>query len=71
MRLRLISDEQVERIIAEPTRSAPSTNPPGRIVAERVTAAGNTLRVVFVERPTAGGIEAFVLTVVWIGGQGS
>jgi len=71
MRLRLISDEQVERTVTEPTRSAPSTNPPGRIVAERVTVAGNRVRVVFVERPTTDGIEAFVHTVVRIGGSRS
>ena len=68
MQLRLISEAQVERAIADPTRTAPSTNPPGRIVAERVTAGGNTLRVVFVERSTPAGVEAFVLTAIRRGG---
>ncbi len=68
MALRLVSEAQVERTIANPTRTMPSTNPPGRIVAERVTAAGNTLRVVYVERPTPAGTEALVLTVVRRGG---
>ena len=52
------------RTIADPTRTSPSTNPPGRIIAERVTAAGNTLRVVYVERSTPAGTEALVLTVI-------
>jgi hypothetical protein len=46
MRKRLIGEGQVERTIAQPDRTAPSLRPPGRVVAERVTAAGNTLRVV-------------------------
>ena len=68
MQLRLVSEAQVERTIAQPTRTLPSTNPPGRIIAERVTGAGNTLRVVYVERPTPAGTEAFVLTVIRRGG---
>lgn len=66
--LRLVSEAQIERTIANPTRTMPSTNPPGRTVAERVTAAGNTLRVVYVERSTPDGTEAFVLTVIRRGG---
>jgi hypothetical protein len=69
MGTRLVSRRQIEQTIAMPTRTSPSSNPPGRIVAERVTAAGNTLRVVYVERAVPDGIEAFVLTVVRIGGR--
>ncbi len=69
MRLRLIGEEQAERTIAAPTRSYPSTNPPGRIVAERVTTVGNTLRVVYVELPTAQGTVAHVVTVIRIRGR--
>lgn len=64
MRERRVSEQQVERAIANPTQSAPSTDPPGRIVAEYDTTAGNTLRVVYVEVATAGGTEAFVLPVL-------
>ena len=66
MRQRRVSERQVERAIESPTRRQPSTNPPGRIVAERDTAVGNTLRIVYVERE--GGATAFVLTVYRIGG---
>jgi hypothetical protein len=68
MQLRLISEAQVERTIMEPTRTMPSTNPPGRIIAERIAAAGNTLRVVYAERQTPDGFEALVLTVIRRGG---
>jgi len=66
MRQRHVSERQVERAIENPTRSEPSADPPGRIVAERDTAVGNTLRVVYVERDR--GATAFVLTVYRIGG---
>ena len=61
---RRVSEEQVERAIGNPTRRYPSTDPPGRIIVEYDTTAGNTLRVVYVEIPTVNGSEAFVLTVV-------
>jgi hypothetical protein len=64
MRERRVSEQQVERVIANPTRRFPSTDPPGRVVAEYDTTAGNTLRVVYVEVATAGGTEALVLTVL-------
>jgi len=69
MGTRLISRRQIEQVIASPTRTFPSTNPPGGIVAERLTTAGNTLRVVYVEREGPDGLEAFVLTVIRIGGK--
>jgi hypothetical protein len=69
MRKRLISESQVVLTIANPTRTAPSVTPPGRIVAERVTRMGNTLRVVFVEIPRTSGTEAHVVTVIRIGGR--
>ena len=71
MRQRLISTTQVEQAIAHPSRTMPSTNPPGRVIAERITAAGNTLRVVYAERPTPGGTEALVLIVIRRGGTSS
>ena len=65
---RRVSERQVERVIDAPDRTGPSANPPGRIVAERDTAVGNTLRVVYVERDR--GATDFVLTVYRIGGTG-
>ena len=67
MRERRVSEEQVERAIANPSRRYPSTNPPGRIVAEYDTAVGNTVRVVYVEIATSRGTEAYVLTVLRFG----
>ena len=66
---RRIAAAQVERTIANPTRRYPSTNPPGRLIAERVTAMGNTLRGVYVERPAAQGVAVHVITVIRIGRQ--
>ena len=66
---RLVADAQVERTIANPTRQYSSTDPPGRVVAERLTAAGNTLRVVYAEVATATGVVAHVVTVIRIGGR--
>ena len=65
MTKRRISERQVEQVIIAPTSTRPSTNPPGRIIAERVTAAGNTLRVVY--RDADGGMTALVITVIRIG----
>ena len=67
MRKRLIGEGQVERTIAHPDLTTPSTSPRGRIVAERVTAVGNTLRVVYVELD--GGTEAHVVPVIRIRGS--
>jgi len=67
MRKRLIGEEQVERTIARPDRAAPSTAPPRRIIAERVTAVGNVIRVVYAELD--GGAEAHVVTVIRIRGS--
>jgi len=64
---RLISPRQIERTIAAPNRTRPSTNPLGRTVAERETAAGNTLRVVYAEVPTLAGVTAHVVTIIRIG----
>jgi len=69
MRQRRISVAQVERTIEAPTRSYPSTNPPGRVIAERMTGAGNTPRVVYVEQATCGGTVAYVITAIRIGGR--
>lgn len=69
MGTRLISRRQIEQAIADPTRTSASTNPPGRIIAERETAARNTLRVIYVEREGPNGLEALVLTVIRIGGR--
>lgn len=68
MRQRRVSEQQVARVIDAPDRTGPSVDPPGRIVAERDTAIGNTLRVVYVERDR--GATAFVLTVYRRGGTG-
>ena len=67
MALRLISERQVERTIDAPNRRSPSTNPTGRLIAERETEAGNTLRVVYVDRSTPTGDAAHVVTVIRIG----
>jgi len=65
MAARRIAPRQVARVLAAADRAYPG-NQPGRLVAERDTAAGNTLRVVDVERD--GGATAYVLTVIRIGG---
>lgn len=64
---RRISDAQVGRIITNPSRRYPSMNPSGRIIAERMTDQGNTLRVVYVERATEEGVGIRVITVIRIG----
>lgn len=60
MRLRSIAEHQVLATLNRPDRLFPSHS--GRLVAERDTTAGNTLRVVFVEQ--VGDTTAFVLTVI-------
>ena len=67
MRQRLIGEELIERTILQPDRTRESTTPPERIIAERVTAAGNTIRAVFVELD--GRSRAHVVTVIRIGGK--
>jgi hypothetical protein len=67
LRLRKISASQVERAIANPDTLTPSTNPPGRLVAEQRTAKGATLRVVFTEQETTAGTVAYVITAMRIG----
>jgi len=69
LRMRHISEAQVERTVRFPDRIYASTNPPGRLIAERHTAAGNTVRVIYVERD--GGTTAHVLTVYRMGGKRS
>jgi len=65
---RRVSTAQVERAIANPDTLTPSTNPPGRMIAEQRTATGATLRVVYVERETAtGDTIAYVITAMRIG----
>lgn len=66
MRLRRVAERQVIAALNAPDRIVPGHS--GRLVAERETAAGNTLRVVYVERD--GGAVAFVLTVYRLGGTG-
>jgi hypothetical protein len=61
MRDRKIGANQVERTIAAPDSLATSR---GRIVAERATAMGNTIRVVYAEE--ASGTVAHVVTVIRI-----
>jgi hypothetical protein len=60
MEERKIGENQVLRAIAEPDRQYPSHS--GRFVAERQTAAGNVIRVVYVEQDN--GATAFVITVI-------
>ena len=55
MRERKIAVAQIERVIANPTRLSPSATVPVRLVAEYDTAAGNTLRVVYVEEQRTSG----------------
>lgn len=63
MRERSISKKQVERAIEQPDRLAYEG---GKLVAERDTSAGNTIRVVYVERLTSDGETAHVVTVIRI-----
>lgn len=62
------------RILGEVDRTV---NPPISLTnfqscpVQWVTAAGTTLRVVYIERPVSGVVEAFVLTVGRIGGKSS
>jgi hypothetical protein len=69
MRERKIAAAQVERAIANPIRLSPSATVPGRLVAEYETAAGNTLRVVYVEQQRTSGTVAYVITAVRIAGR--
>ena len=65
-----------ERSISRSQASAAVHNPDkltldrrnGNLVAERITAAGNTLRIVYTERPSPGGKTAHVVKVIRIGG---
>lgn len=63
---RQISAAQVERTITSPSHRYPSLDPPGRMIAERTTDQGNTLRVVYAERTTPEGIAIHVITVIRI-----
>jgi len=65
---RKIGEHQVARTIAEPATLVPSQSHPERLIAERPTAAGNTIRVVYEERDA--GATAFVWTVIRKGGVG-
>jgi hypothetical protein len=69
MRERRIAAAQVERAIANPTRVGPSATVPGRMVAEYDTAAGNTLRVVYVEQRRGADTVAYVITAIRIAGR--
>ena len=63
MRQRKVGPLQVEATVSEPHRLRPSHS--NRLVDERDTAAGNTLRVVYEARD--GGETAYVWTVIRIG----
>jgi hypothetical protein len=65
MELRSIARNQVERTLHEPDRL---TLQKDKLVAERSTSHGNTIRVVYVERLTGNGTEAHVVTVIRIAG---
>jgi hypothetical protein len=69
MRARKIAPAQVERALANPTRVAPSSRFPDRLIAEFDTAAGNTLRIVYVEQQRAAGTVAYVITAIRIAGR--
>jgi hypothetical protein len=62
MRDRKIAPHKVERAIASPDTVTTSR---GKLVAEKATAMGNTIRVVYAEE--ASGTVAHVVTVVRIG----
>lgn len=61
MRERFISERQIVNTLEQPDRSFPSK---GKLVAERATARGNTLRVVYVEQVGPLGLTAHVISVV-------
>ena len=63
MQDRRISRNQVERSLRDPDRLRLERN---RLVAERDTAAGNYIRVVYVERLTDHGTVALVITAIRI-----
>jgi hypothetical protein len=63
MRERLVSERQIAAALNRPDRLLAGHS--GRLIAERDTAAGNTLRVVFVEQ--RGGTVAYVITVYRVG----
>jgi predicted fused transcriptional regulator/phosphomethylpyrimidine kinase len=63
MRERRISQKQVEKVLAEPHKAYSSGD---RMVAERRTSAGNTLRVVYLEGPYGTEQGALVITVIRI-----
>ncbi len=65
MSVRKIGESQVRRTIAQPDRIYPSRSHPERLVAERVNASGNTIRVVF--EAQEDGAVALVVTVIRIG----
>lgn len=64
MQQRRVSARQIARTLNNPDRVFPSR---GALVAERRTDAGNTLRVIYVERE--GGSTAYVSTVYRMGGS--
>lgn len=69
MTRRRISRDQVERAIASPSRRYPSTTPPGRLIAERVSEMGNTLRVVYIVVETGQGTDLHVTPASEAGGN--
>jgi hypothetical protein len=64
MRERRISERQIAATLNRPDRVVPGHS--GRLIAERDTAVGNVLRVVFVE--PHGGTVAYVITAYRVGG---
>jgi hypothetical protein len=65
MKQRRISERQVIRTLEEPDMTYPSK---GKLVAERRTTQGNTLRVVYIESPEGPQVvSAVVITAIRIG----
>lgn len=67
MAARRVPARQVERTIVEPNRRYPSTDPAGRLIAERETEVGGTLRGAYVESAGPSGLVRPVVTVIPIG----
>lgn len=63
---RNIGKNQIERTLHQPDKVTLQKDK--KLVAERVTSHGNTIRVVYVERLTGNGPEAHVVTVIRIAG---
>lgn len=62
---RRISENQVRNTLNNPDRTYPGRG--GRTIAERETEAGNTLRVIYIDRPEG----PLIVSVLRIGARGS